>query len=194
MAEFLRTNGISDRLEKIIEDELGGRLLIISPYLQFSDRVRDELKRQDLRKRDIRVVFREDRLHPKESEWLANTSIRTSFRESLHAKCYMNDRHALITSMNLYEFSQQNNDEMGILVSAEADPELYQDIRREADRILELSDEYKIRITRVEEEDDLPTVKPGKPARRESSSDGRRNALPEFRILPAVRHSNSMRT
>ena len=35
MAEFLRTNGISSSLEKIIEDEKGGQLLLISPYLQF---------------------------------------------------------------------------------------------------------------------------------------------------------------
>ena len=55
------------------------------------------------------------------------TSVRTSFRENLHAKCYLNENEALVTSMNLYEFSQQNNDEMGILVSKHDDPALYED-------------------------------------------------------------------
>ena len=36
-------------------------------------------------------------------------SIQTLFRRNLHAKCYLNEKEALLTSMNLYEFltSQQ---------------------------------------------------------------------------------------
>ena len=99
----------------------------------------------------------------KESEWLANTRIRTSFREHLHAKCYMNESQALITSMNLYEFSQQNNDEMGILVSAEEDPKLYRDIKNEAERIIRMSKEVEIRVTPVEDSDnDITRGKKGR--------------------------------
>ena len=185
MAEFLRTNGISTSLEKIIEDEKGGQLLLISPYLQFSDPIKDELKRQDSRKRDIRVVFRENRLPPHESEWLAATNIRTSVWERLHAKCYMNNRYALITSMNLYAYSQQNNDEMGILVSAEDDTDLYKAIEKEAQRILDLSTEIEIRVTRVEDSDnDISRDKKDAPVRsnlqRKPASDRRPIALPEL--------------
>ena len=67
-------------------------------------------------------MYGKTELRSEETEWLADNFVRTSFREHLHAKCYMNDSHALVTSMNLYEFSQVNNDEMGILVSAEDDP------------------------------------------------------------------------
>ena len=184
MAEFLRTNGISSSLEKIIEDEKGGQLLLISPYLQFSDPIKNELRRQDLRKRDIRAVFRENRLPPDESEWLAATNIRTSVWERLHAKCYINNCHALITSMNLYAYSQQNNDEMGILVSAEDDADLCKAIEKEAQRILELSTEIEIRVTRVEGgNSDIARTKKDAPVRskpkRESASKGRQTSLPE---------------
>ena len=37
--------------------------------------------------------------------------------------------------MNLYEFSQQNNDEMGIYVSGTQDPSLYKEIKEEALRL-----------------------------------------------------------
>ena len=37
----------------------------------------------------------------------------------------MSEDAAIITSMNLYEFSQQNNDEMGIYVSRSKEPALY---------------------------------------------------------------------
>ena len=75
-------------------------------------------------------------------------SIRTSFCRNLHAKCYLNETQALITSMNLYEFSQMNNREMGVLVERDSDPELYQKIYEEVQRIIRAStEENKSQIT-----------------------------------------------
>ena len=143
MARFLNTEEISSELSRII-DSGDGRLLLISPFLRLNRRLREALELQDRKKRDIRIVYGKSDLHPEESEWLASTMIRTSFREHLHAKCYMNESRALITSMNLYEFSQQNNDEMGILLDRDDDTELYGEVKREAERILELSDESEV--------------------------------------------------
>ena len=142
MARFLNTEEISSELSRII-DSGDGRLLLISPFLRLNRRLREALELQDRKKRDIRIVYGKSDLHPEESEWLASTRIRPSFREHLHAKCYMNESRALITSMNLYEFSQQNNDEMGILLDRGDDTELYEAVKREAERILELSDELE---------------------------------------------------
>ena len=183
MAQFLDTDGISHHLSEIIKGGTG-RLLLISPYLKFSRRVREQLEYQNTLKRDIRIVYGKNELRPEESEWLASTSIRTSFREHLHAKCYMNDTHALVTSMNLYEFSRQNNDEMGILVSAEDDPDLYDDIKKDADRILVLSHEFKLTVTRVDDSDsNTPLSNPDELSRtepkRESASAQRQATLPQ---------------
>ena len=92
----------------------------------------------------------------------------------------MNDTHALVTSMNLYEFSQQNNDEMGILVSAEEDPELYEDIAEESNRILRQADNVRLEVTRVPDIDDDPA--PGSLTSKKSSSRNanRQPALPEL--------------
>ena len=182
MPQFLDTNGISHHLSEIIKNG-SGRLLLISPYLKFSRLIREQLEYQNMMKRDIRVVYGKNELRPEESEWLANTNIRTSFREHLHAKCYMNESHALITSMNLYEFSQQNNDEMGILVSAKDDHPLYMDIKKDADRILVMSDEIKLTVTRVDDvSEDLPWSQSDNSVRsepqRESVSDQPQSALP----------------
>ena len=155
MAEFYGTNGVSHGLDEIIKTATE-RILLISPYLKFSRRIQEELQRQDMLRCDIRIVYGKTDLRPEESEWLAGTDIRTSFRENLHAKCYMNESQALITSMNLYEFSQQHNDEMGILVSAEDDPELYNAIKDDVERILQLSERTVIDIARVTEDDRKP--------------------------------------
>ena len=74
------------------------------------------------------------------------TSIRTSFCKNLHAKCYLNENEALLTSMNLYEFSQINNNEMGILVSREEEPGLYNDILQESMRIVRVSEEIRVTL------------------------------------------------
>ena len=68
------------------------------------------------------------------SGFLDSLGIKPVFLKNLHAKCYLNEAEALLTSMNLYKFSQENNDEMGILVSREDDEELYEQIHRQAMR------------------------------------------------------------
>lgn len=64
-----------------------------------------------------------------EKNWLESMpSVRTSFYADLHAKCYLNENAALLTSMNLYEASQGKNCEMGLYLSRAEDSELYESI------------------------------------------------------------------
>lgn len=51
--------------------------------------------------------------------------------------------------MNLYEFSQVNNEEMGIQVSKAEDPELYAGIHEEAMRLIRISDEVRVTVEKV---------------------------------------------
>ena len=150
MAEVLSTSGISFWVEQIIKraDE---RLLLISPFLKINVRLKELLEEKNRVKIDIRVIYGKNDLQPEENKWLESmTSIKTSFCKSLHAKCYLNEYHALLTSMNLYEYSQVNNYEMGILVSREQDAKLYAEVYEEAKRILRASDEVGVKASRVE--------------------------------------------
>ena len=160
MAEFLCNNDISASLDNIIKSTQGGSLLLISPYLKFSRRIKEALMDQVQAYRShVDVVYGKHDLRPEEYKWLADNEIKTYYREPLHAKCYINESHALITSMNLYEFSQQNNDEMGILVSAKDDHDLYEKIKENAYLIRRQSEQVKLEVTRVDDDDDdLPAV------------------------------------
>ena len=150
MADFLTTTGISYRLEEIIKTA-NERLVIISPFIRVNPRIKDLLEDRDRLKIDIRVVYGKNELHPEENNWLESmTSIRTSFCKNLHAKCYLNEKEALLTSMNLYEFSQSNNDEMGILVSKEDDETLYNEILKESMRLVRTSEEIRVTVARIE--------------------------------------------
>ena len=75
------------------------------------------------------VIYGKNELRPEENNWLRSMdSIKTGFLQDLHAKCYMNEEEALVTSMNLYEYSQVNNYEMGISrVQARRTPNFTQD-------------------------------------------------------------------
>ena len=74
------------------------------------------------------VLYRE--LDPKEKKWLDSMKhIQTRVLARIFTPSVtMNEDYALLTSMNLYEYSQVNNDEMGIIVSRDEDTDLYEEI------------------------------------------------------------------
>ena len=140
MVELLTTAEVSARLEKIIK-EANDRLILISPYIKVSKRIRELIQEQDRQKIDVRFVYGKKETDPSEKQWLKSmSSVRTSFYENLHAKCYLNEDSALLTSMNLHESSQVNNYEMGVYVSRAEDPELYEFLLNEAKYLLTNSD------------------------------------------------------
>jgi phosphatidylserine/phosphatidylglycerophosphate/cardiolipin synthase-like enzyme len=149
MAKFLNTSATNYFLEELIKGAKD-RLVLISPFLKLNDRMKELLEDKNRLKIDVRIVYGKSELQPQEIEWLkAQSFIRTSFCKNLHAKCYLNESDAIVTSLNLYEFSQINNNEMGILIRREDDAELYKDTYEEAQRIIRISDEVRISMERV---------------------------------------------
>lgn len=149
MAKLLNTSAAHYFLEALIQSAKD-RLVLISPFLKLNDRIRELLEDKNRLKMDVRIVYGKSELQPQEIEWLkAQSYIRTSFCKNLHAKCYLNEENAIVTSLNLYEFSQINNNEMGILIRRDDDAELYKDTNEEAQRTIRISDEVRISMERV---------------------------------------------
>ena len=149
MAKFLNTSATNYFLEEMIKSA-SDRLILISPFLKLNDRMKELLADKNRLKIDVRIVYGKSELQPQEIEWLRGlTYIRTSFCKNLHAKCYMNEEMCIVTSLNLYEFSQVNNNEMGILIKRGEDSQLYKDAYEEAQRIIRISDEVRISLERV---------------------------------------------
>ena len=149
MAKFLNTSATNYFLEELIKNA-SDRLILISPFLKLNDRMKELLADKNRLKIDVRIVYGKSELQPQEIEWLRGmTYIRTSFCKNLHAKCYMNEEMCIVTSLNLYEFSQVNNNEMGILIQRTEDGQLYKDAYEEAQRIIRISEEVRISLERV---------------------------------------------
>jgi phosphatidylserine/phosphatidylglycerophosphate/cardiolipin synthase-like enzyme len=150
MAKFLTTSGITYHIENMMK-EAREKLILISPFLKLNERLRQILDDKDREKIDIRVVYGKNDLQPEENNWLkSKASIRSSFCKNLHAKCYLNENEALITSMNLYEFSQVNNEEMGILFVKAKEPDFYVQIYDEAMRLIRISDEVRVTVEKIQ--------------------------------------------
>lgn len=161
MAKFLDTTGVSYHLQQLI-NQSNDTLILISPYLKINERLRQSLDDKDRMKIDVRVVYGKNELQPDQIIWLKSLkSVRTSFCENLHAKCYLNESEAVVTSMNLYEFSQVNNQEMGIYVTKADDSQLYDDIYNEARRLIRISDEVRLSVEKIVESKGKPTEKKG---------------------------------
>lgn len=138
MPKYLRTSGITAGVEELIR-EAKERLYIISPYLKLSDNIRELLNDKEREKAEVRIIFGKQELSPPEMSYLQKLKyVRLYFSKNLHAKCYLNERKMIISSMNLYEFSQQNNREMGILIERdnEVDNQVYEDAWKDIESIM----------------------------------------------------------
>ena len=147
MAEFLTTNGTSYSIEQIII-EAKTKLVLVSPYLQISKTFYERLKDASNKNVAIKIIYGKDELKPNERNSLAELkNVELYFFENLHAKCYFNEAKMVITSMNMYEFSEKNNREMGVLINRDIDKELFDKAVNETLSIIQSSEQIALKKT-----------------------------------------------
>jgi hypothetical protein len=140
MAKLLTTSGINYVIEEIIK-KAQERLILVSPYLKLNDRIKELLSSGYHPDLDIQIVYGKCELDPPERQWLSGVPhIHTRFCQNLHAKCYLNEDLCVVTSLNLHQFSQQNNNEMGVMIRRATDHQLYADVVLEVDRLVRISE------------------------------------------------------
>lgn len=149
MAKFLNTSAANYYLEEIIR-LARDRLVLISPVLKLSDRVKELLADKNQRKIEVHLAYEKNDLDPEEINWLRALSfIRTSFCRHLHARCYLNEQFCIVSSLSLHELSHAKSNEIGVLISRDDDEELFQSLSDEADRIIRISDEVRMSFEKV---------------------------------------------
>lgn len=144
MADFLTTSGTSHHIENIIM-EAKAKLVLVSPYLKLSKTFFERLKDASGKGVSIKIVYGKDELKPNERNSLAELKNAELFYfQNLHAKCFFNESKMVITSMNMYEFSEKTNREMGILIDRTADKDLFEKAMNETFSILKSSDKIPL--------------------------------------------------
>jgi len=100
-----------------IINESEKEIIIISPYIKLKNDVFDKLNRATKRGVKIKLVYGKKKLSDEELHKLYNLNIQTKYISNLHSKIYINEYRCIISSMNLYEYSQQKNIEIGYLIN-----------------------------------------------------------------------------
>lgn len=123
MAKFLRTTDVNAELARLIR-EAESEIVLISPFIKLHSSIRAALEVKKQRPEiSLTIVFGKNADNISQSlgkddfeffREFSNVEIRYS--ELLHAKYYANESAAILTSMNLYDYSQNNNIEFGILL------------------------------------------------------------------------------
>ena len=152
MAKFLNKKKAVSEIEDLIRNA-EQKLTLISPYLKLSKDFKELLKYRNSKDKITTVIFGKQELNPKEMKFLQSLRfVILKYNQDLHAKCYLNDDKMIITSLNLYEFSMNNNKEMGVLIDLkdEFDKELFEEAYKEIDFINETSERFE--FTSIPEE------------------------------------------
>lgn len=121
MAKFLHGNELNTEIGNIFENakEI---LVLVSPFIKLHHRYADILKSKiDNHKLSIKIVFGKNEKDIAKSLSVADLNffkqfpdVEIRYEKRLHAKFYANESAQILTSMNLYDFSQDQNIEAGI--------------------------------------------------------------------------------
>ena len=121
MGLFRQTEIVDDDIFAIVKDILRNaqkdeRVVLVTPYIKFDEKVRDCI--EEALNRGVKVVLlvrKGAERNPQDSDFLGNRSVEVLELEHLHAKVYLSPSVALITSQNLYDFSDRKSKEIGVI-------------------------------------------------------------------------------
>ena len=124
-----------------IVNKAENKLVLISPFIKIPERLLERMKDADGKGSvEMTLVWRRDDLKPQERSELGQLrNLQLGFLESPHAKYFYNEKSMVITSLNLHEYSQQNNREMGILLSLKDEGAVFEEALDEAQFIARLA-------------------------------------------------------
>jgi len=123
MAKFITGKYLTEAICNIIRDAKKD-LLIVSPYIKLDDHLKEQIfdKLRANANLHIFIAFGKNEKNPWKSikkqdfEYFKNfPNISIIYIPNLHAKYYANENQGIITSVNLYDYSFDNNVEFGVI-------------------------------------------------------------------------------
>lgn len=157
MAKYLDTAHITSELMELLK-EAKERIILVTYSIQVNTQIQERLKTKSKLGTlgEITLIYGNTKPKKSELQWMSEINdLKVWQKKNLHAKCYINEKKAIICSMNLYDYSQTTNVEMGFLITKEEDPEAYS-------QMMEDIDDLRINGERIKpwlENDDIPIEK-----------------------------------
>jgi hypothetical protein len=125
MAKFLNRFELTGELHSIIE-KAKEYLILISPYIKLTDSIKNSLSKHKVTSKfELIVIYGKNEADKSKSLsdydmdfFKSFPNVTIGYHKRLHAKMYLNEFNCLLTSMNLHEYSMNENIEFGILTQS----------------------------------------------------------------------------
>ena len=122
MANFVKGSELNHEIDSLFENAFS-ELIIVSPFIKLHNRQKDALRDKiNDPKFNLTLVFGKNESNKSRSlgqddfEFFKQfANVRIYYEPRLHAKYYANDDKGILSSMNLYEYSQNHNIEFGVV-------------------------------------------------------------------------------
>jgi superfamily II DNA helicase RecQ len=140
---FLATPDTWAEISNVLK-EAESNVVLMSPYIKLWGALVSNIREVVTRGVHVTIVYGKQTgasgcpAQLDDLKTLPNVSLR--YYRDLHAKCYINEKKAVVTSMNLHQFSMQNNREMGVSLDSKVCQEAYEKCQREVEAIVNLSE------------------------------------------------------
>jgi hypothetical protein len=140
MAQFLNTQAAFTEIENIV-NRAESKLVLIAGDIRITRALLQKLYvASEHRGIDITLVCRKNCIRPEELAALNQiTRLEIFDLPDLHANCIYNEKAMVITSLNLYDYSQTNNRDMGIQITYEKDPAAFISAFNETEYMMQLA-------------------------------------------------------
>lgn len=126
--QFIKPSEISSKIMTLIE-ESDKFVLIVSPYVKISRWYKLIKKIENVQNRNIQVDFiiRDDKTNQASFDELNELGLNFTSIKDLHCKLYLNEKYAIISSMNLLLSSEINSIELAYQTETESEFEELKD-------------------------------------------------------------------
>jgi phosphatidylserine/phosphatidylglycerophosphate/cardiolipin synthase-like enzyme len=130
----LPPNQIAASVRRLVDDA-DEFLLLVSPYFKPWPQMQGSIEAAVKRRVDVRLIVREDHVEEARARLVScrKSGVKVLSVMKLHAKLYVTETAAILTSMNLVDASAQESWEAGILVEQAKAPDVYERIRQQAE-------------------------------------------------------------
>lgn len=116
--ELIQPAEISGKIMTLI-DQAKEEIIIVSPYNKFTYWKKLTQRIEKVKKRGVKIRWYIRKNVDKNVEQIRQIGIEPIEIENLHCKIYLNEKHAVVTSMNLHEYSDSSSIDIGYLITEE---------------------------------------------------------------------------
>ena len=136
MAKLLTTKGISFFLDELFKTSKE-YVYIVTPYFKIDKQLEERIFEAIDNGLKVILIYGKEKSQINQIDFKSREKLEIRFYENLHAKFYINEKHVLITSMNMHSFSQANNREIGVLFAKKDinDFQVFEDCLKEFESI-----------------------------------------------------------